>query len=78
MATGIILHPLAQEALRRLRSRMRSEESREASDRRIVSALVYGTTSAQAAGMLDEFVRAVSAAETEEEAASSPEGGEAT
>ena len=69
MATGLVLHPLAQKALRDLQSRMKSEMHRDASDRRLVSALVYGITPAQAMGMLDEFVGVLAAWEVEQEQA---------
>lgn len=58
MATSIPLDPLAQERLKTLKQRMEKEMSRDASERTIVSAIVFGVTPAQASGMLDEFVRA--------------------
>jgi hypothetical protein len=58
MATSVRLDPLAHEALQALKERLESEEGRDASDRQIVSALVYGATPAQTAGMLIAFTRA--------------------
>jgi len=58
MPTTVRLSPIADEALKRLQSRLRSEEGHDASERKIVSALVYGATPAQAAGMLIAFNRA--------------------
>jgi hypothetical protein len=52
---------------------MESEEGRDASERKIVSALVYGVTPAQASGMLIAFTRAAKqAAQAESEAEGSP------
>lgn len=58
MPTTVRLHPLADQALKRLKSRLEVEEGRDASEREIVSALIHGTTPAQAAGMLIAFTRA--------------------
>jgi hypothetical protein len=61
MPTSVILDPLAQEALKGLKRRLKAEEGHDASERRIVGALVYGATPTQAAGMLIAFTRAVEA-----------------
>lgn len=61
MPTTIPLDPLAEEALKRLQSTLESEEGHSASQRQIVSALIYGATTAQTAGMLIAFTRASSA-----------------
>lgn len=57
MATSIPLDPLAEDALKRLQRRLESEEGHAASGRQIVSALIYGITPAQTAGMLIAFTR---------------------
>lgn len=57
MPPNVQLHPLADKALKRLKARLEAEEGRTASERQIVSALVYGITPAQAAGMLIAFTR---------------------
>lgn len=62
MATSVPLDPLAEEALKQLQARLENEEGRSASARQIVSALIYGVTPAQAAGMLISFTRARAAA----------------
>jgi hypothetical protein len=67
MPTTIPLDPLAEAALKRLQSRLESEEGRTASGRQIVSALIYGATPAQAAGMLIAFTRASAAAKAGDE-----------
>lgn len=64
MATSIPLDPLARARLKTLKRRMEREMSRDASERTIVSAIVFGVTPAQTAGMLDEFVRARADART--------------
>jgi hypothetical protein len=58
MATTTRLDPLAQKALKRLKKGLEAEEGRKASQEEIVSALVFGATPAQAAGMLIAFTRA--------------------
>jgi hypothetical protein len=58
MATTVRLHPVADEALKRLRTALESEEGRKATQEEIVAALVWGTSAAQAAGMLTAFTRA--------------------
>jgi len=63
MPTTVRLHPLAHEALKDLKHRLGSEEGHDASDRQIISALVYGTTPAQLAGMLIAFTRAAKRAD---------------
>lgn len=63
MPTSIPLDPLAEEALKRLKERLERDEGRSASGRQIVSALIYGATPAQTAGMLIAFTRARAAAD---------------
>lgn len=58
MATSIRLDPLAQQAIRELKSALEREEGHRASQEEIVSALVFGATPPQAAGMLIAFTRA--------------------
>jgi hypothetical protein len=67
MATSIPLEPLAEEALKQLQSRLESEEGQDVSGRKIVSALIYGATPAQTAGMINAFNRARARARTESE-----------
>jgi hypothetical protein len=62
MATTTRLDPLAEDALRTLQKGIESEEGRKASREEIVSALVFGATPAQAAGMLIAFTRAAAQA----------------
>lgn len=57
MPTSIPLDPLAEDALKRLQSKLESEEGHSASGRQIVSALIYGATPAQTTGMLIAFTR---------------------
>lgn len=59
MATTTRLDPLAEKALKTLKTRLESEEGRKATQEEIVSALVFGATPAQTAGMLIAFTRAV-------------------
>lgn len=58
MATATKLHPLAERALKDLQLRLESDEGRSASQREILSALAFGATPAQTAGMLIAFTRA--------------------
>lgn len=67
MPTTTRLHPLAKQALKELKQRLESEEGRKATQEEIVSALVFGTSPAQAAGMLIAFTR-VAARQSDEEA----------
>lgn len=68
MPTTVRLDPLAQEALKRLQSRLESEEGRQASERQIVSALICGATPPQTAGMLIAFTRTVAKESRDEDA----------
>jgi hypothetical protein len=61
MATTTRLDPLAEDALKDLQARLEREEGHKASQVEIVSALVFGATPPQAAGMLIAFTRAASA-----------------
>jgi hypothetical protein len=58
MATTTRLDPLAEDALKDLQVRLEREEGHKASQATIVSALVFGATPPQAAGMLIAFTRA--------------------
>jgi hypothetical protein len=58
MATGIILHPLAQERLQELQTALQSQFGVDASHRDLVAAAVHGATPAQLVGMLIEFTKA--------------------
>jgi hypothetical protein len=58
MATTTRLDPLAEDALKDLQVRLEREEGHKASQVEIVSALVFGATPPQAAGMLIAFTRA--------------------
>lgn len=58
MATSIRLDPLAQKAIRELKSALEQEEGHRASQEEIVSALVFGATPSQTAGMLIAFTKA--------------------
>jgi hypothetical protein len=71
MPTTTRLDPLAENALKTLQKRIESEEGRKASREEIVSALVYGATPSQAAGMLIAFTRAVAQGSAESESAGS-------
>lgn len=64
MPTSVPLDPLAEEALTRLKARLEKEEGRSASNREVVSALIYGATPAQTAGMIISFTRARAASAT--------------
>jgi hypothetical protein len=58
MATATKLAPLAEEALKTLQMRLEREEGQRASQKEILSALVFGATPSQTAGMLIAFTRA--------------------
>lgn len=68
MPTTTRLDPLAEKALKRLKSSLESEEGRKATQEEIVSALVWGASPSQAAGMLTAFTRAVAKAQVRGEA----------
>jgi len=57
MATTTRLHPLAERALKELKQRLEAEEGHKVTQEEIVSALVFGATPPQAAGMLIAFTR---------------------
>jgi hypothetical protein len=57
MATTVRIQPAAEEPLKRLKTALESEEGHKATQEEIVAALVWGTTAAQAAGMLLAFTR---------------------
>jgi len=65
MATATKLDPLAERALKDLQGRLAREEGHKASQREILSALVYGATPSQTAGMLIAFTRASSLGSSE-------------
>lgn len=65
MASTTRIHPLAEKSLRVLQTRLKAEEGHSASQREIVSALVFGATPAQTAGMLIAFTRAAADASSE-------------
>jgi hypothetical protein len=61
MATGHVLHPLAQKRLKALQMELKKEFGVETSQREIVSAAVHGATAAHLVGMLNAFVKAKAA-----------------
>jgi hypothetical protein len=65
MATATKLDPLAEKALKRLQTQLESEEGRSASQKEILSALVFGATPAQTSGMLIAFTRVAARARVE-------------
>jgi hypothetical protein len=65
MPTTTRLDPLAEEALKTLQTRLESEEGHKASREEIVSALVFGATPPQAAGMLIAFTREAALAQVQ-------------
>jgi len=67
MPTTTRLHPLAERALKELKQCLEAEEGHKATQEEIVSALIFGTSPAQAAGMLIAFTR-VAARQSDEEA----------
>lgn len=62
MATGIVLHPLAQARLQELKATLQRDFGVDASQRDILSAAVHGTTAAHLVGMLIAFTKAKSSA----------------
>jgi hypothetical protein len=58
MPTSHPLHPVAADRLSALQTELEREFSRDASERKILNAVVYGTTPAQLVGMLEAFTAA--------------------
>jgi hypothetical protein len=58
MATGIVLHPLAQRRLKELKAALEADFGLEASERTILSAAVHGATAPALVGMHAAFVKA--------------------
>ena len=58
MATGLVLHPLAQARLSELPGLLEKDFGVEISQRALVSSLVYCATPAMVVGMQIEFVKA--------------------
>ncbi len=69
MATTVRLSQLAQNALMTLKHEVLQQEGHRASRDDLASALVWGATPAQAAGMLIAYNRAIGQAESDEPAA---------
>ena len=57
MPTTVRLEPPVEDALKRLKTALESDEGRKASRDEIACALIWGTTPAQAAGMLIAYTR---------------------
>ena len=64
MATGIVIHPLAQQRLEPLKTALQKDFGIEASHLDILSAAVHGATAAYLAGMLIAFNKAKAAEST--------------
>ncbi len=63
MATGVVLHPLAVAQAKPLKAALKADFGLDASERDILSAIVYCATAPQVAGMLIAFTRAKAAFE---------------
>lgn len=61
MATGYVIHPLAQQRLEPLKAALQKDFGIEASHRDILAAAVHGATPAYLAGMLIAFNKAKAA-----------------
>lgn len=63
--TSIRIHPAGLERLKALKAELAAQEGRAATYEEIASALVWGTSAAQASGMLIAFTRANASADAD-------------